>query len=530
MLLEDVDTGDALVIDAGSGFPREGPASELLIANPDFLIPYRGRLKAYVCTHGHEDHIGAVGYFHRVCPAPIHAAPTTLALIRHRCADMELPMPDLQPWLPGEELSLGAFQLTALAVSHSIPDSLCVLVEAGGVRVLHSGDFRVDRDPVAGPATDMSGLSALEALGVDLLMADSTGAVTPGHNPGERAVIPGLTALFEAAPRRIFLTTFASHIQRLQVVAQLSARLGRRILLAGRGAITHSRIAQDLGNLKGLDGITVHPSEASSIPAHQLTVILSGCQGEDHSAFHRLAHGDARLPPVQGFDTVIHSARAVPGNEGRVASLLDACAQRGAHVVDGREGVHVSGHGQQEDMRALINAVKPRAVLPLHGGFRHLHALAQLAQQEGVDPDMTPVVGSGTVLEIAPHAPPRVVEHRPVEGLLVDNDGQLFRAGTVLHERVELSAGLIVVSATLDGTTGEVRGAPRLTQRGIGGGLAELVTLEGSHEAHVSINALSLEERMDAETVQQAMARGVRRVLRRGHGPLPTVVAHAHLL
>jgi ribonuclease J len=530
LLVEEMETGDAVCIDAGAGFPREGPAQELMVADPNFLKPFVGRLRAYVCTHGHEDHIGALGYFHKVCPAPVYGAPTTLALIRHRCQDKGMPTPELEVLLPGQDIQLGAFHLGAMAVSHSIPDTLCLVVEGGGVTLVHSGDFRVDLDPVDGPPTDMSGLSSLANKNVDLLLADSTGAVTHGHNPGERSVVPHLTAALESSPRRVFVATFASHIQRLGMLGTLAHRFGRKVMIAGRGAINHSRIAVGLGRLPFLDGISVHASEAPHLPPEKLLVVMSGCQGEDYSAFWRLAHGDGRLPPVEAHDTVIHSARAVPGNEGKVAALLDACARKGARILEGRDGVHVSGHGYQEDMRALIQAVKPRAVMAIHGGFRHLHALSDLAQEEGLDPDMAPVFQSGDVVEVAPHAPPRVVDHAPVENMLVDDDGNLFPATRVLLQRKDLCGGVVLVSALVDRQTGELLGNPSLSLRGIGGALEELLRLEGAHEAAVSLNALPLEERLDPETAQQAMMRGVRRVLRRADHGVPVVVAHAHVV
>jgi ribonuclease J len=530
MVIEDLGSGDALVVDAGAGFPREGSGHELLIADPAFIRTFAGRLRAYLLTHGHEDHIGAVGWWCQEVRAPVYGAATTLSLVREKCEDVGLPIPDLVPWDPLGRLGLGAFTVTSFAVSHSIPDSLCLLLEAGGVSLLHSGDFRVDKNPVAGPATDMSSLSALGCEGgVDALLADSTGAIQEGHNPGERSVQPSLAAVFESSPRRIFLTTFASHIQRLNMVADLSARFGRRILLCGRGTLTHTRIAGGLGNAPWVDGLSLHPSEVFRVPPERLTVLLGGCQGEENSAFWRQAHGDARLPPLQAHDTVIHSARAVPGNEGKVATLLDLCARRGARVVDGREGVHVSGHGHREDLRELIRAVRPRVVLPIHGGTRHLRALSQLAGEEGIDEEMAPVFQNGDVVDIGTGVPPARVDHRHVDSLLVDEQGVLTPASGLLDARRELMGGVVMISASVNAREGALRAAPTLTMHGLGGAAVELLAKEGAHEAHVSFNALGMRDRADAEAVQNALARGVRRVLRRLVTRPPVVMAHAHV-
>ncbi|MEW5854110.1 MAG: ribonuclease J [Myxococcota bacterium] len=530
MVIEDAETGDAVVVDAGIGFPREaGLAAELCITDPTFIREYQGRLKGYLLTHGHEDHIGAVGYLHREVAAPCLGTPLTLELVRERCDDVGLPIPEVQPLTPGATVQLGAFHVSALSVSHSIPDSLCLLLEAGGLRVLHSGDFRIDENPVLGPPTDMSGLSSLGSQGVDLLLADSTGAMSHGHNAGERSVGPALERIFAQAHGRVFLSTFASHLQRMALVAQLSERNGRKILVAGRGAQTHARLGRTFGNAVWPESIMVSPGEAQELPPQRLTVMVSGCQGEERSAFWRLAHGEGNLPPVQKGDDVIHSARAIPGNEGRLAGLLDNFARMGATVHDAHEGVHVSGHGYREDLRRLIQAVRPRAVLAVHGGFRHLQALAELAREEGLAPEMTPVCTSGDVVEVDHGLPPRLLARREVGNVLLDEQGGMTPLGPVVDERRDLTAGLVVLSAVLDAHSGEVVGRLQLSSRGLGLAAQELLEGEAVHEALVSLNALQPEERTDQETAQAALQRGVKRVLRRLPGRPPVVVAHALL-
>ncbi|MBI5496048.1 MAG: ribonuclease J [Deltaproteobacteria bacterium] len=531
LLVEDRASGDAVVVDAGAGFPREsGLGHERLIPDPAFLDGYRGRLKGYLCTHGHEDHIGAIPSFLARLPAPLYASATTLALIRHRLDEYGIAQPPMHELTAPGEVTVGNFQVTALAVGHSIPDSLCLLLRAGGVAVLHSGDFRAEEHPLPGAATDLDGLRTLGDDGVDVLLCDSTGAVSDGRNPGERAVLPALGRAVEEARGRVFVTTFASHVARVEGLLRLAERTGRRLLLAGRGALTHARIAQGLGRLTGLDGVGVNPADAAALPPERLAVVLSGCQGEEYSAFWRLAHGDGRLPPVDEGDVVIHSARAVPGNEHNVAELLDLCARRGARVLDGRDGLHVSGHGHREDLRLLLQAARPRAVVPVHGGHRHLHAMAELARSAGWSDELTPVCDSGDILAVAPHAPPLRVGHVDVPDVLLCDDGTVFPAEPALSERRDLGAGLVVVSASLSSAGGAVLGAPRVSQRGLGGSVREVVLAEAAHEAHVSLNALDAAARMDAESVEAALVRGVRRVLRRARGVLPSVVAHAHVV
>ena len=529
MVLEDMASGQAVVVDAGVGFPRELPASrERLLADPNFLRAFEGRLLAYVLTHGHEDHIGATGLFHHQLPAPVYGTPTTLALVEARCKDMGVALPPLHPLEAGADITLGPIHLTALAVNHSIPDSLCLVFTVGGLTVVHSGDFRLETHPVLGVPTDMPSLEALGARGVDLLLADSTGALVPGHNPGEATVAANIRKVVDEAPARVFVTTFASHVQRAHVVAQAAAATGRRIMLGGRGMLTHTRLAQRLGGLDGLDALGVHASEACNLPPRQLAVLLSGCQGEEHSAFWRLAHADARLPPVQRGDVVLHAARAVPGAEGRLAHLMDQLAERGARVVDGASGVHVSGHGYRDDMAALMAAVQPRAVIPIHGGTRHLVAMADLARSLGVDEARSPVVRSGDVVELKHGGVPTVVDHMPVPSMMVDDDGQLCLADPVADERRALHGGLVVVTATVDPATGALLGRPRVTARGLSGTARQLVLSEGAHEAAVSVYALCGDELADGECVEHALRKGIRRVLRRAHWGRVSVISHAH--
>lgn len=529
LVVEDAGSGDCVVVDAGVGFPRDLPsARERLAPDPTFMRAFAGRVRAYVCTHGHEDHIGALGLLHSEAPAPVYGRPTTLHLIRHRCEDSRWVTPDLHVLDAGADLQLGSIRLTALHVSHSIPDSLCLVMEVGGLRLVHSGDFRVDADPLLGPPTDMSGLSAVGALGVDILLADSTGATHTGHNPGERAVLEPLGRVFNETPGRMFITTFASHIQRVHAVAELCAQHGRKLALWGRGMVNHTRIAQKLATLPGLEAVSMHTSDAPGALPARTAVLLSGCQGEDHSAFWRLAHADGRMPPVRFGDTVIHSARAVPGSEGRLANLFDLLAVRGARVVDGNAGVHVSGHAYREDLRALVKALQPRVVMPIHGGARHLVALAELCRTDGYTDECSPVFSNGDVVELEPGGVPRVVDHLPVPHVMLDDDGGTCFADPVIAERRELMGGAVMISAAWSGATGELLGRPRISARGLAGAARQLLLTEGAHEAAVSVYALPEDLRADPEAVESALRKGVRRVLRRLGNPALSLVAHLH--
>jgi ribonuclease J len=531
LLLEDLSSGDVVMVDAGAGFPREsGSGGEISIPDPACLLPFRGRLRGYLLTHGHDDHAGAVSFLHRACPAPCWGTATTLALVRERCAESGVDIPGLEPLEPGRTMGIGSFRVTPFHVSHSIPGTVALALEGGGVRVLHAADFRADQDPLVGPPTDLTGLAALGDQGVDLLLLDSTGALHPGHNPGERSLRPALERAVATTPGRVFLTTFASHVQRVALAAEVFSQHGRRLHLAGRGVLRHTRVARALGNAPWPEGCVMHPSDASGCPPGRLGVVLSGCQGEERSAFSRLATGgEAGLPPVAPGDTVIHSARVIPGCETRVADLLDALARRGARVLDAADGMHVSGHGHQEDLRALLRATRPRAVIPIHGGHRHLHATARLARAEGWAEELSPTFATGDVVDLSPHGVPTRVGSRPVPTLLVDEDGTCAPQPPVAQERRDLRQGVVLVTVVVDAATGALLAeGPWVDCRGLAPAAREEMTAAATRgRLGREVMTLSEDDRRSASRVEQALTRGVGRILRRQGGDGPLVVARA---
>jgi len=383
LLLDDEEWGAALVVDCGLKFIDQLSEGE---RNREILLPDFGplaaageRLVGYVLTHGHDDHIGGLPHAVAAAPAPLYATPFTQRRIRRRFSRDSRRLPELMSARVGSSRKVGPFTVHFLAVSHSIPDSAAVVIETSAGRVVHSGDWRVDRTPVMGPPTDLEGLRAACDDGVRLLLADSTGAPIEGDNPGERSVEAGLSRAFEGVSGRLYIATFASHVQRVALIAELCRRHKRRLVLVGRGMRDNVHAAEELG-LLGIDDVALAERDAFSVPAQLQCAVVTGTQGEPNSALERIAKGShARFAPRAG-DRVVLSARVIPGNEEAVDNVTGALMDRGVEVWNGEEGRHVSGHGFSGDLRALIDAVRPDIFCPVHGEPHQLEACAALGR------------------------------------------------------------------------------------------------------------------------------------------------------
>jgi ribonuclease J len=385
LLVEDTASGDAIVIDVGVEFlpPQLGEDRLLRYPDLDAIAALGDRLLAYVITHGHDDHIGGLPAAYKRNEAPIYATAFTRRRIRGRFKREGVSVPSMVPIVPGEAHRIGPFRARWLEVSHSIPDSAAVVLETPVGVVVHSGDFRVDTEPVVGPPTDLDGLAEVGDEGVRLLLADSTGAHKPGSNRGEASVREPLSRAFETAKGRIVLATFASHIQRIALVAELCRAHGRKLVLLGRGLKDNVRSARDLG-LLAFEDVWLREGDVYAVPRTSLCVLATGTQGEDNSALYRLARDDHPRLSLEEGDRVIFSARVIPGNEEAVAAITAGLEARGAEVWDGSEGRHVSGHGLRGDLEALLSAVRPEWLLPVHGDVKHLEAHRALGRDMGL--------------------------------------------------------------------------------------------------------------------------------------------------
>lgn len=457
---------DALLVDAGLMFPEE----ELLgidLVIPDFsVLTGRGlRLHGVVLTHGHEDHIGALPFLLQHVQPVVLGTPLTLGLARGK-VEGQATNARWQTIGYREEATLGPFKVELVRVSHSIPDSASVIVRAAGSTVVVSGDFKFDQTPVDGRPTDIARLAELGEQGVSALLLDSTNSERPGYTPSERQVGVALAQYFEQARGRIIVTTFASNIHRLQQVVNLAEATDRRVGVIGRSMEGSVRIARDLGHLRPRAGLLATVEELRRLPDRQVAILITGSQGEPLSALTRMAAGEHRQLSVKRGDTVIFSASAIPGNEGMVARTIDNLFRRGAEVIYGSAtGVHVSGHASAEELKLMMNLLRPQVLVPVHGEYRMLVQNARLAAQVGIPQAHILMGENGTIFEVAPRG--RIAGRLAVSNVLVDGLGVGDVGAVVLRDRQHLARdGIVIVLLGLDRSTGKVVSGPDVVSRG----------------------------------------------------------------
>jgi ribonuclease J len=457
---------ECMVVDAGMMFPGEGHLGiDVVIPDLSFLDAC-GTLHGLVLTHGHEDHIGALPYLLQRHDVPVYASPYTLGLVRRRLRERAGSGGRKLHSLDDGPVTLGPFVVEALPVAHSIPQSRMLVVRTPIGCVVHTADYKLDPDPVDGVGTDLARLARLGREGVLAVLSDSTNADRPGTTPGERSVAAAIDALLARAPGRVIVTTFASHVHRVLLLGQLAARHGRKIALVGGSLQGHADVAEGLGLLRLPHGARILPDKIMDLPARSTLVVASGSQGEPLSAMARIALGKHRQVQLDTGDLVIHSAREIPGNEKSIARMINHLMRRGAEVVTSAEAaVHVSGHAAADELRTLLDVLRPRFVVPIHGEYRQLTAHARLAVDEGIDRARVQVADSGDVIALTGD------EISVVDRVHV---GQVFLDGTadevdlaVLHDRRRLAGdGIVVPVVALRRESGAVDGYPEIVARG----------------------------------------------------------------
>ena len=460
--------GEILVVDAGLAFPRdEHLGVDLLL--PDVSYLEGRRVRAVVLTHGHEDHVGGLPYLLReVDVDTVVSTRLTLALVKSKLDEHGVGQAtELVEAAPGDEpLELGPFRVELVRVAHSIPDAVALVIETGAGRVVHTGDWKLDHTPVDGLKTDVGKLAEIGNRGVDLLLGDSTNAERPGNTGSERLVGEAFRTLFPLRTGRILVASFASNVHRMQQAADVAMECGRQITIVGRSLRKNLNIARSLGYVDIPDDAIVNPGDAASLPANRVVVLCTGSQGEPLSALTRIAFGDHPSVSVEPGDTVIISAKPVPGNELRVHDSINQLARAGAEVLHQEIApVHVSGHAHQEELRTMLSLLRPRYVMPIHGEYRMLAAHAKLAREAGVPEDRIVLAENGSVVELA-RGGARLVDKVDAGVTFVDG----LRVGDVrdvaLRDRRRLADdGILIVVTTLS-TNGAEIAPPELIARG----------------------------------------------------------------
>src|SRR5215813_8392883 len=463
--------GDAIiVIDAGMMFPEsELLGVDLVIPDITYLKQNRQQVKAIVLTHGHEDHIGALPYILRDLNVPVYGTRFTLALVKKRLEEAGLlESTTLREVIPGRRVEIGQYEIEFIPVTHSTVDCVALAVRTPLGVVIHTGDFKIDHTPVNGEGFDIATFARYGNEGVLALFSDSTNVERPGYTPSERAVVPRIEELARSAPRRVILSCFASSIHRIQQVIDIAARVGRKVAFVGRSMVDNVEIAHNLECLSIPDGMVVRSQDIRGFEPRRILILASGSQAEPMSSLSRIAVDNHRFVSVEENDTVILSSRIIPGNEKAIFRMLDHIFRRRALVYyDNSAGpIHVSGHASQEEQKLLLQLVKPKYFIPVHGEYRHLFRHAALAHQLGVVSGEILLLEDGHCIEFTEEG---AFRRDPVTAgrTLVDSGSLEEIEEVVVRDRRHLSEdGVVVTIIAIDKHTGRLESQPEIVSRG----------------------------------------------------------------
>src|SRR5256714_13031368 len=462
---------DIIVIDAGMMFPEsELLGVDLVIPDTTYLKQNRSHLRAIVLTHGHEDHIGALPYILRDLNVPVYGTRFTLALVKKRLEEAGLlDSTTLREVLPGRRIEIAAYEIEFIPVTHSTVDCVALAVRTPVGVIIHTGDFKIDHTPVGGAGFDIHTFARYGNEGVLALFSDSTNVERPGITPSERAIVPRIEELARSAPRRVILSCFASSIHRIQQVIDIASRVGRKVAFVGRSMVDNVEIAHELEYLRIPDGMVVRSQDIRAFDPKRLVILASGSQAEPMSSLSRIAVDNHRFVSVDENDTVILSARIIPGNEKPICRMLDHMFRRRALVYyENASGViHVSGHASQEEQKMLLQLVKPRYFIPVHGEYRHLFRHAALAYQIGCVSGEILILEDGQTIEFTEE---RALRRDPVTAgrVCVDSGSLEEIEEVVIRDRKHLSEdGVVVPIIAIDKHTGRMESHPEIVTRGM---------------------------------------------------------------
>lgn len=460
---------EIIVVDAGLTFPGDDlPGIDVVIPDFSYLINNKEKVKAIILTHGHEDHIGAMPFVLQQIKAPVYGSKLTLALVDNKMREHKVEYKGIAV-KPKNVLKIGSFSVEFIKVSHSIAGALALCITTPAGNVVHTGDFKIDFEPLDGAMTDLQRFGELGKKGVNLLMCESTNVCRPGYSASEKSVGRTLDEIFKKHPdNRIFVATFASNINRLQQILDLAAKYGRKVAFTGRSMINISEIGLKIGELSFDKSILIDIDKVDKYEDKELLIVTTGSQGEPLSALTRMAAGEFKQIKIRANDLIIFSASPIPGNEKSVYNVINTLFQRGADVIyDELEDVHASGHACQEEIKTIHSLVKPKFFIPIHGEYRHLRMHKQLAMNLGMEERNILTASIGDQIEMTPNSIKRVAIV-PAGQRLIDGYGIGDMESNVLRERKQLSEdGFCVVVMTINNVSGEVVGEPFIITRGV---------------------------------------------------------------
>ncbi len=461
--------GKIVVLDCGIEFPRDEMLGiDLVLPDVSWLLERQEDVLAFIITHGHEDHHGALPFVLKQINRPVYGSRFTLALIKSKLDEHGLMKSTvINEVSETSRFRLGPFDVSFVAVSHSVPDALSIVLGTEHGAVVLTGDYKFDHTPIDGRITDVNTFAQLGQRGVLALLADSTNAESPGSTASESIVGQAFHQIFAEAEGRVIVACFASHIHRVQQAVQIAHLHGRKFAISGRSMQKNVNIARNLGILEIPEGAMIKLTEIDEYRPEEILILSTGSQGEPLSALTRMAFNDHPQVALHEGDTVVISASPIPGNEVSVMSTVNRLLKVGATVIYGREsGVHVSGHAAQEDMRMMLNLLRPRFFVPVHGEYRHLHLHAELARQSGIAEEDIFILENGDVLEIDGENA-EIVDRVPTGMVFVDGFELGDADGLVLRDRQQLAGdGILIAVVTVDAQSGDTVAAPELVARG----------------------------------------------------------------
>jgi len=465
---------EIIIVDAGLRFPEENmPGIDFIIPNIEYLTsnPKKKILGLFV-THAHYDHIGAIPYIiGKLKYPPIYTAPLSRGIILKRQEDF----PHLKKLdiftinkEKNETIKLGPFKITPFHVNHNIPDSLGLAIDTPQGLIIHTCDFKFDFQPVGDKPADLSRIVKIAGQGTKLLMSDSTGVENPGHSISEKTIMDNLEKIFEEAPGRIILATFASLIGRLQQAIWLSEKFGRKVAIEGYTMKSNIAISQQLNYLKAKKGTILKTEEVLKLPPSQITILCTGAQGEDNATLMKIANKEHRLLRIQPHDTVVFSSSVVPGNELAVQNLKDNLSRQGAKIFHYKMlDIHASGHAYREDLKLMINLIQPKFFMPIHGYYYMLRQHADLAQELGISEENIVIPANGQIVELSKNKIELTAKFVPANYVMVDGLGVGDVGEVVLRDRQTLSQdGIFIIVALINSRTGQLQNEPEIISRG----------------------------------------------------------------
>jgi len=521
---------EMIVVDAGMGFPEETPYGvDISIPNFDFLDEYRDHLTALVLTHGHEDHIGALPYFLKKFNLPVYASRFTMALAEkkldeHKMLDEVL----LHRVKPNDVAKIGSFEIEFIHASHSLVDCFSLAIKTPLGTLIHTGDYKIDDTPVIGKPYDLKTLGRYGDEGVLALLGDSTNATVEGRTPSEQEVIPAFEEIFEQTDGRIIVSTFSSSIHRLQIVFDLAYEFGRKVCVLGRSMQKNVEIADELGILQIPPDTLIDLGTARALKDDEIVFIITGSQGENRAALWNMAASSYKGLEIEKGDTVVLSARIIPGNEKNISRLIGNLYKRGANIIEERRRlIHVSGHASQEDIKIMVETSRPKYVVPIHGEYRMLFRHKEYIKNHipGYTDENIILIENGDVLEFD-ETGARVIEKHDLNRTFIDEESLGEIEYDIIRERKKLAyGGAISLVVKIDKQKQQLAGEPQISYQGVAGvDLANGFTEEARKSVAAAISAMTPQEIADKHWLQENVRIHLKRFLQKEIGTKPVIV------